>query len=487
MVQDPIDIFLCHNSADKDWVRDLGRRIEQVEWNGRRLRVFFDEWDIEPGENILLRIEEGLKRSRFIGVVLSPEMTKADWPTMEWTTQVYQDPAGKRGRIIPILVRDTDRKTGERIEIPLPLTILNRLDFREKSNYTRELNKFIRRLRNEPPIRGRLSPGQSVNNVHPATAVQVVAGLPVGQERPDPIEEILLSNLLPVLKYPTTIWSAPTDARKPSDIWENIEDTPPFKLAEKRLYTFTDLQREDNPFKQVIKNEDLKAEPVGPWIYDSDKWNWFLHLMRQALKNWCYKHAMLEDKRRYFFRPQLEGGQDTNRLFYGFTKGKPRTVTKKCIRPNGSIFWVHQAVRLQYETLATRLYLKVDPCWVFTKDGKNVLTGKTVGPLSTKWGGKEQNGPILRHVIFWGHVLAKGLVQIRFPAGDSEVVIGRVPVLTNINVGIESDHLSIKALEEQMENEIDLATEMIDLEETTPEEDDDRSEEFGADEDENHG
>ena len=471
MGKNSVDIFLCHNSADKDWVRALGERIEKVEWHDRNLKVFFDEWDIEPGENVLLRIEEGLKASRFVGVVLSPEMTKADWPTMEWTTQVYQDPAGKRGRIIPILLRDTDRQAGERIEIPLPLTILNRLDFRIKSNFSREFNKLIRRLRNEPPLRGKPSPGQSVRELHPAVAAQVVAGLPVGQEHPDPVEEMLLSNLLPVIEYPTTIWSAPTEARQPSDVWEKVPDNPPFKLVEKRLYTFTNLQK-DNPFEPVIDSSGIRSEPVGPWMYDSDKWKWFIYLMHQELKNWCYKHAMLENKGRFFFRPAMEEGLEKDRLYVGFTKGRPRTVTKKCIRPDGSVFWVHQGTRLKFETLGERLYLKVDPCWVFTQNGKDVLRGKGVGPLSTRWGGKEQNGPILRHLVFWGHVLADGRNQIHIPVTDSRIRIGRIPSLTNINVGIENDNLRIKALVDQIENEIDLATDLVEVDVSSDEEDD---------------
>jgi len=53
-------VFLCHNRADKEWVRELGVRLEAESidgtLNGRRIRVFFDEWDIEKGENIVTRL-----------------------------------------------------------------------------------------------------------------------------------------------------------------------------------------------------------------------------------------------------------------------------------------------------------------------------------------------------------------------------------------------------------------------------------------------
>ena len=61
------DLFLCHNGADKGWVRALGGQVESETFDGttsgRSLRVFFDEWDIDLAENVVLRINEGLAKS----------------------------------------------------------------------------------------------------------------------------------------------------------------------------------------------------------------------------------------------------------------------------------------------------------------------------------------------------------------------------------------------------------------------------------------
>ena len=119
--------------------------------------------------------------------------------------------------------------------------------------------------------------------MHPATAAQVVAGLPIDQDEPDPVEEILLANLLPVLSYPNTIWSASTEARKPKDVWEIVEHNPPFRLLERRLYTFINLQN-DNPFDPVIDKTSVRSEAVGPWVYDQDKWKWFLYLIASIIE-----------------------------------------------------------------------------------------------------------------------------------------------------------------------------------------------------------
>src|SRR3954454_11012062 len=103
-----IDLFLCHNGADKDWVRDLAEQIESETFDGqpdgRPLRVFFDEWDIDVGQNLILKINEGLKVSRYVAVAISPEFLDAPWPTLEWTHVVADDPTNRKGRLIPLFL-----------------------------------------------------------------------------------------------------------------------------------------------------------------------------------------------------------------------------------------------------------------------------------------------------------------------------------------------------------------------------------------------
>lgn len=49
------DVFLSHNKADKPRVRQLAERLR-----ASGLRVWFDEWAIQPGDDIYLAIERGL-------------------------------------------------------------------------------------------------------------------------------------------------------------------------------------------------------------------------------------------------------------------------------------------------------------------------------------------------------------------------------------------------------------------------------------------
>jgi hypothetical protein len=110
MNNDTKDAFFCHNKADKDWVRKLGERIEVETIDGnltsRRLSIFFDEWDIDYGENVVNRMSAGLAGARYVVAVMSPEFFKSNWTNFEWTDVVSEDPCGVKKKLIPILLRD---------------------------------------------------------------------------------------------------------------------------------------------------------------------------------------------------------------------------------------------------------------------------------------------------------------------------------------------------------------------------------------------
>ena len=76
------DIFISYTHTDATWVRMLASRIESETVDGtptgRLLRVFFAEWDITAGQNIVNRINEGLEQARFVALVMSPQICAAE-------------------------------------------------------------------------------------------------------------------------------------------------------------------------------------------------------------------------------------------------------------------------------------------------------------------------------------------------------------------------------------------------------------------------
>ena len=99
------DVFLSHSAEDKATVRKLAQRLKI---DG--LRVWFDEWEIQPGDNILGKIDEGLDQSRVLVLAMSKHAFGSDWVTLERHTALFRDPANRQRRFIPLRLDDAEIK-----------------------------------------------------------------------------------------------------------------------------------------------------------------------------------------------------------------------------------------------------------------------------------------------------------------------------------------------------------------------------------------
>lgn len=109
------DIFICHASEDKvAVVRPLSSSLTQ-----RGLTYWIDEAEISPGESITERVNEGLKISEFVVVILSRAFMAKHWPKRElWAVLNLEAKSGKV-IIIPVLVGTKTEVDGIVEEFPL--------------------------------------------------------------------------------------------------------------------------------------------------------------------------------------------------------------------------------------------------------------------------------------------------------------------------------------------------------------------------------
>jgi len=95
------DVFLSHSAKDKPAVRELAERLK-----GDGLRVWLDEWVIQPGDMIGLKVEQGLESSRTLVLVMSEhsvgKQSASEWVTLERHTALFRDPTNKQRRFIPL-------------------------------------------------------------------------------------------------------------------------------------------------------------------------------------------------------------------------------------------------------------------------------------------------------------------------------------------------------------------------------------------------
>jgi hypothetical protein len=97
------DAFLSHNAKDKPAVRELAECLKQ---DG--LRVWFDEWVLQPGDSIPLKIEQGLEQSRTFILIMSQNAFASEWVTLERHTALFRDPTNAERRFIPLRLDDAE-------------------------------------------------------------------------------------------------------------------------------------------------------------------------------------------------------------------------------------------------------------------------------------------------------------------------------------------------------------------------------------------
>lgn len=94
-VSPSFDVFLSHSSKDKPIVRPLAERLRK---DG--VRVWFDEWEIKPGDSIPAKIEEGLEHSRVLVLCMSTNAFGSDWAQLESGTFRFRDPLNQERHFI---------------------------------------------------------------------------------------------------------------------------------------------------------------------------------------------------------------------------------------------------------------------------------------------------------------------------------------------------------------------------------------------------
>lgn len=94
-------VFLSHAGPDKAFTRQLAAGLA-----AHGVSVWFDEWDVEPGDSIPGRIEDGFLRCTHLVLVWSKAARESGWVTRE--RHAFLHTALKSGKtLIPLLLDNT--------------------------------------------------------------------------------------------------------------------------------------------------------------------------------------------------------------------------------------------------------------------------------------------------------------------------------------------------------------------------------------------
>jgi len=130
-ISDQFDVFISYSQENRDIATQIKTRLEN-----KSIKVWIDFEQIEPGDFIVKKIEEGLTKSSAMILLITPSSMESGWVEEEYTTAISRTKdITNPMRVIPVLVSNAQ----------LPAFLSNRLwiDLRDDSNFEEQINVLI--------------------------------------------------------------------------------------------------------------------------------------------------------------------------------------------------------------------------------------------------------------------------------------------------------------------------------------------------------
>ncbi len=138
----PTKVFISHSSKDKKLV---DRIVDDLRSKG--ISVWYDKFEIQAGDNIVEKINEGLKDSKYLVLILSPNALGSSWVNEESSFGILQQITLKSVFVIPVLIEDCN--------IPPLLQPRRYIDFRK--SYKNGIAELVERLAKDGEVLDNLS------------------------------------------------------------------------------------------------------------------------------------------------------------------------------------------------------------------------------------------------------------------------------------------------------------------------------------------
>lgn len=126
-----MQVFISYSHADKPFVKKLATDLRE-----RGISVWFDEWEMSPGDSISQRIQEGIKESTIFLIVLSSKSINSGWCQKELSAAWNLEIKRKSKFVVPVLYEECE----------LSLFLIDKLyaDFRQ--DYSAGLVELLKAL-----------------------------------------------------------------------------------------------------------------------------------------------------------------------------------------------------------------------------------------------------------------------------------------------------------------------------------------------------
>ncbi|NCR73586.1 MAG: toll/interleukin-1 receptor domain-containing protein [Microcystis aeruginosa LG13-12] len=106
------DVFICHASEDKPGVVEpLVDAFEQA-----NISYWYDKAEIKWGDSITKKVNEGLRISHFVIVVISKAFLSKNFPQTELYSTLTREISSGEVKILPLIVKYNDEEKREILE-----------------------------------------------------------------------------------------------------------------------------------------------------------------------------------------------------------------------------------------------------------------------------------------------------------------------------------------------------------------------------------
>lgn len=95
-------VFISHNKADKSSARALAELLIK-----QGINVWFDEWDIGPGESIVGGIEQGITDANVFVLLWSAKANASNWVDIEVKAFLRRRVENEGLKIVPLMIDST--------------------------------------------------------------------------------------------------------------------------------------------------------------------------------------------------------------------------------------------------------------------------------------------------------------------------------------------------------------------------------------------
>ncbi|MCI5151268.1 MAG: toll/interleukin-1 receptor domain-containing protein [Candidatus Electrothrix sp. MAN1_4] len=96
------NVFISHRKADVTLAEQLAQEVQTAGHD-----VWFDDWEINVGDSIVEKINEGLEGAEYLLLCYSASGT-SDWVNREWMSTLARQLSGQPVKVLPVRLSGGD-------------------------------------------------------------------------------------------------------------------------------------------------------------------------------------------------------------------------------------------------------------------------------------------------------------------------------------------------------------------------------------------